>query len=104
MLLLPARATDRAGKEIFREQRITRVKKSPAGDRSGLGEQHRTPKFSLFFSLFFLLRLILPEMAVPTIEIDRYRRQRLAMIEIDHYRPISSGNKAETAPIDDTAR
>ncbi|RRT51932.1 hypothetical protein B296_00050804 [Ensete ventricosum] len=72
MFLLPARATDRGGKEIFREQRIT--------------------------------RLILPEMAVPTIEIDRYRRQRLAMIEIDRYRPISSGNKAETAPIDDTAR
>ncbi|RZR81328.1 hypothetical protein BHM03_00007524 [Ensete ventricosum] len=78
-------------------------KKSPAGNGSRSGKQRRVSRFSLFFSLFFFLpRLILLEIARRRSKSTITARQWLAMVEIDHYQPISDGNGAEKSPIDGT--
>ncbi|RZR73598.1 hypothetical protein BHM03_00026177 [Ensete ventricosum] len=67
-----------------------------AADKIGIveGERYRISRFSLFFSLFFLL----PSSSVDT------ARQRVGMVEIDRYRSISGDNEVETARTGGTAQ
>ncbi|RRT48407.1 hypothetical protein B296_00045134 [Ensete ventricosum] len=79
----------------------------PASDESRSEEQRQISRFSLFFSHFFFLRLLI----LPMVKIDCYRltatgdgrnrssllEQRPTTVKINRYRPISGGNKAEIA-------
>ncbi|RWV85240.1 hypothetical protein GW17_00052982, partial [Ensete ventricosum] len=85
--------------------RAGRKNRSRATDRdqeSSVGSQG-SPFSLFFFSLFFILpQLIPPEIGRRRSKSTVTARQWRAMVEIDRYRPISSGNRAETVSISGT--